>query len=222
MQITATDLTAARPVYDRAAIMREAWAATRHALIVGANFNLDRRDVFARELRTAWANAKWNAACEIARAKDALTPRPAPTAEGLRTAIDMIEAQSFTTPADRDELAALRAELAALVAEDTPPTTPATPAEKRAVIEAQGGKIVSVVFVKKDGTLRTMKVQPAALKPRLKGDAASPAAKKATATRKARHPHLYPVYDVEAQAARSINLETVQTITAGGQTYRYA
>ncbi|MEM9150509.1 MAG: hypothetical protein AAGB19_08655 [Cyanobacteria bacterium P01_F01_bin.3] len=92
---------------------------------------------------------------------------------------------------------------------------------KRNLIERAGGQCVSVAFVKKDGSRRVMRVNQAALKSHVKGDSASEAGRKAAETRKARHPNLMPVYDVEKAAIRSINLSTVQTITTGGQTHSF-
>lgn len=91
----------------------------------------------------------------------------------------------------------------------------------KALIASAGGQFAGVVFTKKDGTLRTMNVQPAKLKFEVKGDAASDSAKQAVATRAARHPNLYNVWDVSKKAPRSINLDTVERITVRGETYLY-
>jgi ribosomal protein S12 methylthiotransferase accessory factor YcaO len=95
-------------------------------------------------------------------------------------------------------------------------------AAKRALLEAAGGRFCAVTFRKKDGTERRMQVQPATLRTRLRGDAASEAARRATRTREARHPHLLPVWDVRARAPRSINLATVSRIAVDGQVHRFA
>lgn len=76
-----------------------------------------------------------------------------------------------------------------------------------------------VNFTKKDGTERTMKVQPAALKFRVKGQAASEAAQKAVVSRAANDPNLLNVWDVERAGPRSINLDTVSRIAAGGEVH---
>jgi hypothetical protein len=89
----------------------------------------------------------------------------------------------------------------------------------KALINSAGGRFAAVDFVKKDGTLRTLQVQPAALKFHLVGDAASDAAKRATETRKANNPNLLPVWDVANQAVRSINLDTVLGVTVDNQRY---
>lgn len=115
----------------------------------------------------------------------------------------------------------------------TPATTPATPvtvgacpavaAARRArlvaMMKTAGSRIFSVTFVKKDGELRTMQVQLPALQKRLVGDDACDAAKRATETRKANNPNLFPVFDVASNGIRSINLDTVQTIKVDGQVF---
>jgi hypothetical protein len=95
-------------------------------------------------------------------------------------------------------------------------------AAKRDLIASAGGRFCAVTFTKKDGTERRMQVQPAALRSRLKGEAASPAARRATLTREERHPHLLPVWDIRARAPRSINLRTVSRIAVDGQVHRFA
>ena len=90
---------------------------------------------------------------------------------------------------------------------------------RKILIASAKGRFCSVTFIKADGTLRRMNVQPAKLAKHVKGDAASDAGKKATATRKERHPHLLPVWDVKASAPRSINLKTVKAIRIDGTSY---
>lgn len=87
------------------------------------------------------------------------------------------------------------------------------------MINENGGRFVTVQFVKKDGSIRRMQVQPAALKMHVKGEAASDQAKRATATRKKNNPHLMSVFDVQKGAIRSINLDTVQEIAMKGKTF---
>ena len=77
------------------------------------------------------------------------------------------------------------------------------------------------LITKADGTTRIMQVQPATLKRHVKGDRATARGRRATATRKARHPHLLPVWDAKAQAPRSINLATVSRIAVDGQVHDY-
>ncbi len=95
-------------------------------------------------------------------------------------------------------------------------------AAKRDLITSAGGRFCAVTFTKKDGTERRMQIQPAALRFRLRGEAASDAAKRATFTRQDRHPHLLPVWDVRAKAPRSINLRTVSRIAVNGHVHSFA
>jgi len=95
-------------------------------------------------------------------------------------------------------------------------------AAKRDLIASAGGRFCAVTFTKKDGTERKMQVQPATLRTRVKGEAASPDARRATLTREERHPHLLPVWDIRARAPRSINLRTVSCIAVDGQVHRFA
>ncbi|TNC74185.1 hypothetical protein [Rubellimicrobium roseum] len=92
---------------------------------------------------------------------------------------------------------------------------------KRDLLASAGGRFCGVTFVKTDGTERQMQVQPAALGPRLKGEAASERARRAARTREMRHPHLLPVWDVRAGAPRSINLRTVSRIAVDGRVHRF-
>lgn len=86
----------------------------------------------------------------------------------------------------------------------------------RALIEAQGSKITSVEFIKKDGSYRKMLVQPAATKFRVKGDEACASAQQAAATRAENHPNLLNVFDMDRAAIRSIDMDTIFSIRSGG------
>jgi hypothetical protein len=57
-------------------------------------------------------------------------------------------------------------------------------------------QFVTVDFVKKDGTPRTVTFNPAAIKSKLKGAEASESAQRAAVTRKENHPDLINVIDV--------------------------
>ena len=89
----------------------------------------------------------------------------------------------------------------------------------RELFDSNNGQFMMVTFVKKDGTLRKMCVQPAAAKYHVAGENASESGKKAAATRAANHPNLINVWDVDRKAFRSINLETVVRIAVNGQEY---
>jgi len=92
----------------------------------------------------------------------------------------------------------------------------------RALIESAQGRYCFVEFMKKDGSMRRMIVQPAMLKFKVVGNAASDAAKRRTKAWKENNPNLMPVWDVEAEGIRSINLDTVTQITVDKRNYRYA
>lgn len=188
--------------YNHREIMQTAWGRTRH--LIGSAYTTDQlRRVFASCLREAWRLAK-------AAARDA-----ALTIDQLRMAILDLQMRTRLDLAGQERLSHLQRLLSAKMEN-------ADREAKRSLIEQAGGQFVAVTFVKQDGSLRRMNIQPAALKNHVKGNAANPASRKATATRKARHPHLMPVWDVEKAAIRSINLATVQSITAGGQTHTFA
>ncbi len=202
MKARIVDITNARPVYNLAAIMDAAHTATRACVKSTVAYRgWTYAAIFARQLSRIWAEAK----------AKAVAAQPVTRAEILHRAIACLEAKERTTPEDREKMVELRAELHRANASDYD--------EKRGLIEAEKGRIVAVTFTKKDGTEREMKVQPAKLKFHVKGDAAADARQRAVATRKARHPNLLPVWDVDAQAPRSINLGTVTRIAAGGHVH---
>lgn len=95
-------------------------------------------------------------------------------------------------------------------------------AAKRELIASAKGRFASVTFTKKDGTVRRMRIQPAKLKFHMKGDAASEVGKRAAETRKANHPNLLPVWDIEAFAARSVNLATISKIAVNGTVHNFS
>jgi hypothetical protein len=102
----------------------------------------------------------------------------------------------------------------------------ATRDQKRAYItellEEANSHFVTVEFTKKNGEERSMNIQQAALKFHVKGDEASESAKKAVETRKANHPELMAVYDVQKHEIRSINLDTTSIVRLGGKEYVFA
>lgn len=186
-------------MYDRQNIMNRAWA-----IMAGRKFH-----------RIIWRNALWQAWDE---AKEAIRRARMTEADHIREAMNLLQNKDTWTQADyrkNDELAA-----ALRVAEEHEAKAKDY-AEKRDLIAKAKGRFVSVTFIKKDGTPRTMRVQPANLRQHVKGDAASKAARAATKTRVRRHPHLLPVWDSEAQAPRSVNLATVSRIAADGQVHTF-
>ncbi|MEO0894203.1 MAG: hypothetical protein AAFY35_16500 [Pseudomonadota bacterium] len=179
-------------MFNKSSIMTRAWEIVRNNF--GGNVT---RHTLRLALQDAWFEAK----AAIKRATESDEVRT------LKEAILCIECKSRLTERDYEELRSLRAALGI--------------AQKRALIESAKGRFASVVFIKKDGSQREMRVQPAKLKFHVKGSAASEAAQLAVETRKARHPHLLPVWDVEASAPRSVNLATVSRIAVDGAVQEY-
>ncbi|MEM7470264.1 MAG: hypothetical protein AAF340_02860 [Pseudomonadota bacterium] len=190
---------------DKRSVMVRAWEATRFLMKEFGYAARQLRSVFANALRKAWADE---------RVEIALISRDV---DSLQWEINDIENRTRMTHVHFQRIDALRGAIGRIRAAEEA----ADMAEKRERIEAAKGQICSVTFIKKDGSERTMKVQPAKLKFHVKGDDATEAGKKAVATRKARHPHLFAVWDVEAQAPRSINLKTITHIAAGGHCHVY-
>ena len=81
--------------------------------------------------------------------------------------------------------------------------------EVKGVIKNSDGHFITVKFVKKDGSIRTMNCRIGVTKYLHGGEY------KAGKT----HPELIPVYDMVAKGYRSINTEKVLEIHANGQTY---
>ncbi|OGT59965.1 MAG: hypothetical protein A3E01_07750 [Gammaproteobacteria bacterium RIFCSPHIGHO2_12_FULL_63_22] len=85
------------------------------------------------------------------------------------------------------------------------------------MLEGTGAKFTIVQFIKQDGSLRTMLIQHAAAKFRVKGEAAPEHKRRAAETRAYNHPELFNTYDVDRNAIRSVNLDTVITIRSFGR-----
>ena len=202
--------------YDRKDIMTRAWQYARQDLWSRRLPASALLSLFPDALRSAWRAAKVKLATQKARA--ALASRPA--AE-LRAAINDLENRDRMDPASIDQIGQLRAALGQAIAREAAEAQEADFAAKRALIASAGGRFCAVTFTKKDGTERTMQIQPATLQHHIKGDAATEAGKKAVATRKERHPHLLPVWDAKAKAPRSVNLATVTAIRINGTSHEY-
>lgn len=89
------------------------------------------------------------------------------------------------------------------------------------LLETANSNFITIEFIKKDKTNRVMNIQQAAMQYHVKGDEASESAKRAVETRKANHPELIPVYDVQKGEIRSVNLDSVHTVRSGGKTYNF-
>lgn len=92
----------------------------------------------------------------------------------------------------------------------------------RALIRSAGSTIFSIHFRKKDGTPRTLQGQLAAGNNRVLGEAASPSAQAAVATRRANHPELFPVWDISLGEWRNVNLDTVEWVQVRGVRHEIA
>ena len=195
---------------NRSAIFVEAHKAARSCLAMKAYAGWNYAKIFAVHLKRIWADKRGR----VEAARRAVLSET----DCIRAAIENLQNKDKWEQRDYREMDRLKAALnAAITHEEAAPDY----AQKRDLITASGGRIVAVTFTKADGSERIMKVQPATLKPRTKGDAASDAGKRAVATRKARHPNLSPVWDAERGAPRSINLATVSRIATGGQVHTF-
>lgn len=179
---------------DRSWVMHRAW----HYMRVWHPKRLNMR-ALADALRYAWGDMK--AKMRGLRLIDEMS--------GNEMALAALEAKELTTPQDRDKMEALRTAIAHERAE-------ADYQAKRELIQAAP---CAVTFTKADGTQRTMQIVPGKLV--ANGDAVSKAYERATKTRKARHPHLLPVWDAEAGAARSVNLATISRIATPSGVHSY-
>lgn len=205
--------------FDHSAIMTAAWVIVRRFQGNGEPL----RQLMARALRSAWFTAKMEAevqrkVAEAMKEREALAARPAATLWGL---IQDLENRDRLGHEGIERLSQLRAAYHVAAKREAEEAATANLAEKRKLIESAKGRFAAVTFTKKDGSLRQMRVQPAKLKFHVKGDAASQAAQKAVETRKARHPHLLPVWDTEAAAPRSVNLATVSRIAVNGAVHEF-
>ena len=198
--------------FNKSEIMNTAWKETRVEIKRRALRRLEQiptAKIFARHLQEAWRFARvvvFQARAEAAR----MAQLVAMGVEALKAAILAAENADYQGHEGRARLADLQTALAQAEAE-----------KKREIIQAAQGQFVGVTFTKKDGSLRAMKVQPAALKYHVKGEYASEVVRRAVEARKVNHPHLMPVWDVEAQAVRSVNLATVSRIAASGVVHAF-
>ena len=202
--------------YDRKNIMTQAWQYARQELWCRRLPSSALPTVFPDALRSAWKAAKIKIAAQNAR-----TDMARRSATELRAAVNDLENRDRLDPEGIDRLGQLRAALGEAMAREAVEAQEAEFAAKRALIASAGGRFCAVTFTKKDGSERTMQIQPATLQHHVKGDAATEAGKRATATRKERHPHLLAVWDAKAKAPRSVNLATITAIRINGASYTY-
>ncbi len=160
-----------------------------------------------------------HASALAAQKRAALADRPA---EELKAEIADIENRDYLGHEGQSKLSDLRAaHLVATQREEEEQAKTALDA-KRKLISSAKGRFCSVTFTKKDGSVRTMRVQPAKLQYHCKGEAAPESARRAAVTRAQRHPHLLPVWDSEKAAPRSVNLSTISRIAVNGAVHDFA
>lgn len=92
-------------------------------------------------------------------------------------------------------------------------------AQIKALLATAGARFISIHFTKKDGSDRQMTFNARAAAKRVKGEAASEQAQRATATRSTNNPNLINVWDQAKQAFRSINMDTIYRIVIDGVVY---
>ena len=206
-------------LYNRSEIMTAAWVIVRRFRGNGE----PHRQLMARALRSAWFTAKMEAQAQrkVAEAMEEREALAARAAASLWAQIQDMENRNYLGHDGIVDLSQLRVAYHTAAQREAEEKAAAELAEKRRLIESAGGRFASVVFTKKDGARRQMRVQPAKLKYHVKGDAASDPAQRAVGTRKARHPNLLPVWDVEASAPRSVNLATVSRIAVNGAVHEF-
>ncbi|UMA64620.1 hypothetical protein LVO79_16705 [Roseivivax marinus] len=168
---------------------------------------VEKRAVFAECLRRAWADMKSRASRQAAY-EASLGNLVERSSASLLAEINDIENRERIRSDGWQRLDALQAAISVVQRRE---------AEKRDLIASAGSRFCTVTFTKKDGSERTMQIQPAALRSRLKGDAATDAGKRAAETRRATHPNLLPVWDAQKRAPRSIDLATVTRIAIDGR-----
>ncbi|UWR37695.1 hypothetical protein [Sulfitobacter sp. W074] len=189
--------------YNRKAIMTAAWEIVRKANVALYGF----RVIMRRALKAAWSNAKHERAMNARQEKQKLA---SPEVTRIQNEIAILESKTHWEQPDYARIGVLRAALRA--AQEHEAAAPDY-ASKRDLIASAGGRFCAVTFTKADGTER--------LQRHVKGDAATEAGKRAVETRKARHPHLMPVWDAQAHAPRSVNLATTSRIAVDGVVHEY-
>ncbi|WP_407491865.1 hypothetical protein [Pseudooceanicola sp. MF1-13] len=204
--------------YDRSEIMTEAWKIVRRFLGNGETLG----GLLSRALKSVWWTAK-----EKVRAARLVAEREAKqrqlaerSAASIRAELTDMENRDTLGHAGMARMDELRNALRAADAREAA-AAEVDYKEKRELIASSNGRICAVTFIKKDGSERVMKVQPAALKFHVKGDEATEAGRKAAETRAVRHPNLLPVWDAENKAPRSVNLATITRIAVGGHVHLF-
>ena len=199
--------------YDLSKIMKATWVIVRRFKGNGESHSA----LLSRALKAAWFKAREEVrvarmAAKAAEEREALANR---SVAAIEAEIARLEQRNYLGHEGRERLRELHAALQTIARREAQE-------KKRALIASAAGRFASVTFTKKDGSRRVMRVQPATLKYRVRGAAASDAAQRAVQTRAERHPNLMPVWDTEVCAPRSVNLETVSRIAVNGAVHEFA
>lgn len=88
----------------------------------------------------------------------------------------------------------------------------------RRLVDENENRYCSVVFLKKDGTLRRMLVHNAQRKFHVKG---TELGQRMAASRAANNPNLITAWDASKRAFRSFHVDQVLSVRAGGKLYRF-
>ncbi|MEL7258416.1 MAG: hypothetical protein AAFN80_11335 [Pseudomonadota bacterium] len=139
--------------YNFSAIMTRAWEIYRTRFALTPN-----HAAFRLSLQDAWAEAKR----AVAQREES------PEARKLRDTITILDSKNYWSQDDYSKRWKLAAAHNAQVEADK-----ADLAKKRDLIASAKGRFATVVFIKKDGTRRQMRIQPATLKKHVKGAEAS-------------------------------------------------
>lgn len=214
---TANGVSVMEQAINRTEIFSFAWTLARQDLFSRRLPVTELRNVFPDALRRAWAEMKRRAIIAAESAKQVLR-----ASADLLAEIQNLENRTTLGHEGLARLSNLRCAYHASKEREAEEQAAAEMEAKRKMIAAAKGRFVSVTFIKKDGSERVMRVQPATLKYHLKGDSASESARKAVQTRAERHPHLMPVWDADKAAARSVNLSTISRIAVDGSVHEYA
>lgn len=91
--------------------------------------------------------------------------------------------------------------------------------DAQSIMEASDGAFFNVVFIKKDGSRRSMTARYGVSKGVL-GDEASESAKKALVTWRENNPNLLRLFDAHKRAFRTVNLDTIESLRVNGVSYK--
>lgn len=202
---------------NKSELMTFAWTIAKQDLWSRRLPQSDLTKIFPSALRSAWAELKRRAAIAAKRATQA--PRPA---ADLWAEIQNLENTDTLCHAGMAKLSELKAAYSEAKTREDEEAAKTAMEAKRDLIASAKGQFCTVTFIKKDGSERQVRVQPAKLKFLTKGDLASESAQRAAETRAQRHPNLLPVWDTDKAAPHLVNLATVSRIAVAGQVHIFA